>query len=453
MGLILSMDTLRRRREAILLLVGDTIFFYVSLWVTLILRYGRMPSPQTLADYVAPFSLLVLVWLLSFFIAGLYDRHTLLFQTRLPKILLRAQITNIILAAAFFYLIPFFAITPKTNLFIYLFVSSVFILAWRLYGGAIVDTRKRQNALLIGSSAEMHELAHEVNHNDRYALNFVSVIDLDKKDSFDAYRDVLDQVFAKGVSIIVLGGEHQKVVPLLPYLYNLLFSGVRFVELNRSYEAIFDRIPLSILGYKWFLENVDPNSHMLYDILKRAMDIVLSFALGIVSLALYPLVYAAIKLDDRGAVFLRQERVGQHGRTITILKFRTMNGSDKGKWVVDHDPRITRAGEFLRKTRIDELPQLWNVLKGDLSLIGPRPELPELAGLYEKEIPYYNARHLLKPGLSGWGQIHHEKPPHSIEATKEKLSYDLYYLKNRSILLDLEIALKTVRTLLSRSGV
>jgi lipopolysaccharide/colanic/teichoic acid biosynthesis glycosyltransferase len=126
---------------------------------------------------------------------------------------------------------------------------------------------------------------------------------------------------------------------------------------------------------------------------------------------------------------------------------------DEGKQLGQNENKITRVGKFLRVSRIDELPQLWNVLRGDLSLIGPRPEFPKLVELYHEQIPYYNMRHLIKPGLSGWAQVHHDTPPQSIEETKEKLSYDLYYLKNRSIALDLKIALKTIKTLLSRTGI
>jgi lipopolysaccharide/colanic/teichoic acid biosynthesis glycosyltransferase len=117
------------------------------------------------------------------------------------------------------------------------------------------------------------------------------------------------------------------------------------------------------------------------------------------------------------------------------------------------DKRVTRVGAFLRKSRIDELPQLWNVLKGDVSLIGPRPELPDLVHFYNTEIPYYGVRHLIKPGLSGWAQIHHDVPPHSVEETKEKLSYDLFYIKHRSFFLDVKISLQTIKTLLSRTGI
>ena len=144
------------------------------------------------------------------------------------------------------------------------------------------------------------------------------------------------------------------------------------------------------------------------------------------------------------------DRIGKGGKKIKIVKFRSMTEGDG--WV-DNDKKVTRVGNFLRKTSIDELPQLWGVLKGDQSLIGPRPELPELVEKYSKEISYYNIRHLHKPGLSGWAQISQENAPHhttDIESTKEKLSYDLFYIKHHSFVLDLKIALKTIRTLVSR---
>jgi lipopolysaccharide/colanic/teichoic acid biosynthesis glycosyltransferase len=163
-----------------------------------------------------------------------------------------------------------------------------------------------------------------------------------------------------------------------------------------------------------------------------------------------------IKIEDGGKVFIRQERVGQGGRLINILKFRTMSIDDGGEGDLVREKHITRIGNLLRKTRIDELPQLINVLKGDLSLIGPRPELPNLVRLYEKDISFYNVRHLIKPGLSGWAQLYQKDPPKfgtDYNQTKVKLSYDLFYIKNRSFILDIKIALKTVKVLLSKSGV
>lgn len=155
--------------------------------------------------------------------------------------------------------------------------------------------------------------------------------------------------------------------------------------------------------------------------------------------------------------FSIQERVGQNNQPIKMFKFRTMTtANDGGKWGAGNENKVTRVGAFLRKSRIDELPQLWNILFGSISLIGPRPEFAQAVKQYEHDIPYYGVRHLLKPGLSGWAQIYHDEHPHhgvAIEQTKDKLSYDLFYLKNRSLILDIVIALKTIKKLILRVGV
>ena len=187
------------------------------------------------------------------------------------------------------------------------------------------------------------------------------------------------------------------------------------------------------------------------------MDILFGLFFGTISLVFYPFVYIAIKLEDRGPIFITQERVGKNGKIVKIVKFRSMSGNDNGKYGANGTTPhvVTRVGKFIRVSRIDELPQFWNIIKGDISLIGPRPEFPSLVQVYEKEIPYYNARHLVKPGISGWAQIYHENHPHhsaESEETRNKLSYDLYYIKNRSLVLDLKIALRTFQILLKRSG-
>ena len=264
------------------------------------------------------------------------------------------------------------------------------------------------------------------------------------------------EIPTKGISLVVIDMHNQKIETVLPKLYNLLFARVRFLDMHKVYEEVFQRAPLSLVDYKWFLEHVSFSSRLTYDFFKRLMDIVIGFVLGLFSLIFYPFVYMVIKIDDGGEMFVLQRRIGKNNEIIKLLKFRTMNFDDEGKWETGAVNKVTRVGEFLRKTRIDELPQLWNVLQGSISLIGPRPEFPEPVSHYNKNIPYYNIRYLIKPGLSGWAQILHENHPHhgtDIEETAVKLSYDLYYVKNRSIMLDLEIALKTIKTLLSRKGI
>jgi len=449
--------TIRNTKEPLLLFLGDVVLLFVALWVMLFFRYLELPREEIFNAHVVPFSIIIGIWILAFYIAGLYRKQTLLFRSVLPTSLLHAQILNSIIAVCFFYFIPSFRITPKVNLFIYLGVSFLFILVWRLYGHALLGFRKRERALLIGKGEEMRELFDEVNMNRGYSLQFVSSIDPNGDMKGNAELWLVRKIHEAHVSTVVIDLRNERVAAIAPSLYKLIFSGVRFIDMHTVYEDIFDRVPLSLLGYSWFLENVSSSSAYVYDLLKRAMDAFLALILGLLVSPLIPVVFTLIKLDDRGPVFIVQERLGKNNTPIKIRKFRTMKVDSGGMFsaLEGNYERITRAGSFLRKTRIDELPQLWSVFVGDISLIGPRPELPELARLYEKEIPYYNVRHLIKPGLSGWAQIHQQAPPKfglGVDTTKIKLSYDLYYIKNRSLMLDIKIVLRTIKTLLSRSG-
>ena len=442
--------------EAFTLFLGDIALLYATLWITLAFQNTEAADFVGIELHLIPFSIIFIVWLLSFFIAGLYDKHTLLLRKRLPGLILKTQATNSVLAVLFFYFIPIFKITPKTNLFIYLGISFLFILGWRLFIVALGSSARREKAILIGTGAEMRELEYEVNKNPRYHIHFVRTIDVEKINEADFKNEIIGTIYAQGITTIVVDLQNDKVTPLIPHLYNLIFSKIRFVDKYKIYEEVFDREPLSLLGDSWFLENISQAPHLIYDTLKRVMDMIVSFMLGIFSLVFYPFVWLAVKLDDGGALFTYQNRVGQDKKNIRLMKFRTMTANDQGQWSKGVKNEITRVGRFLRKTRIDELPQLWNVLAGDISLIGPRPEFQEPAEAYASHIPYYNIRHLIKPGLSGWAQIYQKEAPHhdvDIEQTRVKLSYDLYYIKNRSVWLDIKIALKTIKTLLSRTGI
>ena len=438
--------------EIFTIFVGDIVLLYSALWVTLTLRYLAVPDVPLFALHALPFSYLFLAWILVFYIASLYEPHTVIFKSKIPAVILNVQAVNSTIAVLFFYLIPAFGITPKTTLFLYLVISFIFVSSWRIFGVQYLGLRKKERAVLIGSGDETRKLYRVVNENPLYPMRFTTWLDLDKIEELDFRDEVLSRINEQGVSLVVVDMKNEKVAPLLPKLYNLIFSHVRFVEQYRVYEDIFDRIPLSLIGYNWFLENVSSRAHFGYDLLKRGMDMTLASILILPSLTLLPFVVLAMKLEDGGTIFYTPKRVGEGNRPFRIYKLRTMSIMDEGKALDANANKITRVGKFLRISRIDELPQLWNVLRGDLSLIGPRPEFPALVDMYHNQIPYYNMRHLIKPGLSGWAQVHHEKPPQTIEETKEKLAYDLYYLKNRSVALDIKIALKTIKTLLSRSG-
>lgn len=446
-----------RTRELFILIIGDAICFSLALWLTLLLRYLEWPTEAQLDAHLGPFLLLSSLWIIVFYIAGLYDKHTVMLKKLLFARIINTQVFNIIVAAVVFLAIPF-GIAPKTNLVIYLFVSIALMMVWRLYLFNFFSPKRLHRALLIADGDEAVELADEINNNDRYNYSFVRIIDeraaLHTPNFEQKLLELIDQ---ESIEVIVAnpGGEH--IERVLPAIFDLAFLKFEFTFLDfyKLYEDTFDRIPMSSLRYEWFINHVSQSQSPVYDLLKRIVDIVGAIVLFVPALLIYPFVILAIKLEDGGPVFYRTDRVGQFNQPIEMIKFRTMTGRDTGEEALQTKHTVTKVGAVLRRTRLDELPQLWNLLKGDLSFIGPRPEMPALVSVYAESIPYYNMRHFLKPGLSGWAQIQHLDAPRQgvdTERTLRKLSYDLHYLRCRSFFLDLEIMLKTLRILIMRSG-
>lgn len=446
------MNTLYKK-EPFLLLLGDLGVFVFSLWLALTLRNGAMPDQETFLENFFPFTIVFVFWVITFFVAGLYDLHTTALRYRLPNIIVGAQIANSLIAVVFFYLIPSLGITPKTILVLEILISLAAIIIWRIYGERLFGRSFREPAILIGAKEEAKLLMAEVNENSHHYLKFVSFIDLEEVPEAHFREAFVREREKCGATTIALDLRNEKLAPIISDLYALMFTNVRFVSVQHLYEEAFARLPLGILDQSWIIEHISLAPRFGYDTLKRLMDIAIALLLLICALPLLPLVFLAIKLEDGGPVFIVQERIGKNMRTIRIVKVRSMKTSDRGKWITENDERHTKVGKWLRKTRIDELPQLWNVLRGDLSLIGPRPDIYDLGKQLADMIFYYNIRSLITPGLSGWAQVNQEKPPQSVEETRRRLEYDLYYIKHRSFLLDLKIALRTLKTLLMRAGV
>ena len=449
--------TLVPKREYAVLLVGDIVIFVLALWLTLTLRYLSFPTPELFRQHLVPFSLLFVVWVLVFFIAGLYGRHSRLFRRKLMGTILYTQAVNIMIAALFFFLIPAFGIAPKTQLLLYLVVSFPLIIVWRVYVFPRLRTLRRMKGVLIAAGADGAALAHEVANDSRFPFSFDYVVDTATAPSHEVIQQACRVAEKDDVSFLVVDFFDQATSAVLPIMYDAAFHKQRFalVDVIDLYQEMFDRVPLSLIRYEWVLRHV--SAGRMYDAVKRIFDTVVGLIMGIISLIVYPFVALAIRIDDGGEVFITQERVGRYQKPIHIIKFRTMSGNDNGVYDVTGKTtlKITRVGKWLRILRIDELPQLWNVVSGELSLVGPRPELPALAAQYSARIPYYNARYLVNPGLTGWAQIRHDRDPHhgaDIAETKTKLSYDLYYLKRRSLLLDLFIMMQTVRIVFTARG-
>ncbi len=241
------------------------------------------------------------------------------------------------------------------------------------------------------------------------------------------------------------------------HILKLKLSGVIVIPLTKFLEKRFDKIPLEFyddLNRLIFLDGFDRIKAKSEQSIKRVFDIVFSLLMLIMISPILILTAIAIKLDSKGPVFFRQKRTGEHSKPFMIFKFRSMYiDAEKfgAKWAEKDDPRITRVGKFIRKTRIDELPQLINILKGEMSFVGPRPERPEFDEMLAKEIPFWMLRYLVKPGLTGWAQINYDYGA-SIEDAREKLKYDLYYIKNFSLYLDLKIIFKTLKVVFFGKG-
>jgi sugar transferase (PEP-CTERM system associated) len=254
--------------------------------------------------------------------------------------------------------------------------------------------------------------------------------------------------------VIVATADRRGTIPM-PELLQLRMQGVKIEDATTYLEKMSGKIEVENLYPSWlvFGEGFHLGSTLL--LARRTLSIFISLVGLIFALPLFPLIVLAIRLDSKGPVFYSQARVGKTGRVFNVVKFRTMRqdaeAANGPQWAGDNDPRVTRVGRFLRSSRLDEIPQLWCVLKGDMAFVGPRPERPEFVEWLSREIPYYGVRHMVRPGLTGWAQVKY-KYGSTVEDAREKLQYDLFYIKNASIGLDLLIVFQTVKTVLLRRG-
>tara|TARA_Y100000031_G_scaffold154996_1_gene204378 strand:+ start:323 stop:1669 length:1347 start_codon:yes stop_codon:yes gene_type:complete len=443
--------------KKLLLLLGDIFILYLSLWLTLVIRYGEGFASARWQQHFWPFTIIYLVWLVVFFIAGLYELALARNNINFYSILFRGLMINISLAVAFFYFIPFFGITPKTNLFLNLAIFTILLIIWRqIYNRLIRASTLINNTLIIGKNKETKQINKIIKRNPQLGYRIVKQI---RPQSIKTPFDLLELATQENIKTIITGVDPHQDTKLVQSLYQCLPLKISFSDLPSFYEKILGKIPISSIGEIWFLENLTESRKNFYEAIKRIFDMLGALIFGIIGLLFYPLIGLIIKLDSPGPVFYKQRRIGQDGQIFFIYKFRTMHATSKDGgsepngpvYAQINDPRNTRLGKFMRKTRLDELPQLWNVLMGQMSFIGPRAERIEFVQQLEKEVSYYQIRHIVKPGLTGWAQVNFRYGA-SIKDSIEKLQFELYYIKHRSFILDLSILLRTIKIILTGGG-
>ncbi len=445
------MNTVAQRIKKIVLCAGDVSLLYFSLWIALAVRYRHLFTAQIFYDHLYPFSVAFALWILILYSAGLYEKElkhrALEFWITAFKAISAATIS----AAILFYLIPSFGITPKTNLALTAFFFFILFAAWR-YGiaRAMRSRRLLHTIICIGSNKEMDDVVRIT--QKRPALGYCVAEIISQPEELAHLKE---KVLHYKAATILYAHNAFPSHNISEALYALVPLGVAIVDLPAFFAHLTGKIPVSIIGAAWFLENLIEREKNAFDAEKRFLDIIGSI-IGIAAcLPFLPFIAAAIRADSKGNIFYTQTRVGKNGAVFKLLKFRTMieNAETDGvKWTARKDARITRVGKFIRGMRIDELPQLWNIVRGDMSFIGPRPERPEFTAGLEQEVPHYRMRLLVRPGLTGWAQVHEPQGGASVKDTLEKLQYDLYYIKNRGLIMDLDIVLKTIPVILGREG-
>jgi exopolysaccharide biosynthesis polyprenyl glycosylphosphotransferase len=321
------------------------------------------------------------------------------------------------------------------------------ILLWRFLGGV------RRRVIILcdkGDWTSLLELVRE--KNSYYKVVGLSgdisrnAVHLNDPALLDSQKSILQHCRELSVHEVLFSREDNLSGAHREELVNLLYNGVTVRDYLHFMEHDFGRVPIEYIGVNWFFRLNTTGDYYLVMALKRQVDILLASIGLILSLPLLFIAAILIKMESLGPVFYPQIRVGEFGRPFRIWKLRSMRTdaeADGPHWAAQNDKRVTRVGRILRKTRIDELPQFWNILRGDMSWIGPRPERPEFIAQLEAAIPFYGQRHRIKPGLTGWAQINYPYGS-SLEDSAHKLSYDLYYLNNLSTLLDIHIFLRTI---------
>jgi len=269
-------------------------------------------------------------------------------------------------------------------------------------------------------------------------------------------QELTDSVLTPDIDAIVIAPDHLPTKLEQQALISYRLAGTPIFSLSDFFESFSFLVPVQEINNDWFIraEGFTMLHSSVAVRVKRTCDICVAFVLLVLTIPLMLVTALTIRMSSQGPALFSQTRVGIEGKPFTLYKFRTMRigaESDGAQWARDNDSRVFPLGHFLRKTRIDELPQCWNILRGEMSIIGPRPERPEFTAMLAKEIPYYDLRNIVKPGLTGWAQVSYPYGA-STEDALRKLQYDLYYIKNYSLLLDLNILLRTVLVMLRRQG-
>ena len=460
------MRSLRFNARTFGLLVAEAVVVFGAIVAAVYLRLGAEDAQFELSLRHGYFKagLATLFCLIAFYLFDLYDFIVMHDRRELVLRLVQALGTAWIALALCFYAFPQLALGRGIYL-IALPVALTLMVSWRvlihLYLG---HPGIGERILIVGAGNQAVEVAREVLDRPDAGYRIVGFVGTDTEligkslinPRVIALTSELDEVVKReGIDrIVVAMGERRGHLPTDELLRLSLAGTVSIEEGVSFYERVTGRVSLNMIRPSWLIFSGRGRQARLSALVRNTVHRLVALAGAVLSLPIVILTAILIKLDSRGPIFYRQERVGKNGQPFMLLKFRSMRvdaETDGPVWASKGDNRATRLGKIIRKVRIDEIPQFWNILKGDMNFVGPRPERPHFVAQLARDIPYYEQRHLIAPGLTGWAQI---KYPYgaSLDDARQKLQYDLYYIKNQSLLLDAIILFETTKIILFGRG-
>ncbi len=459
------MRALRLNRRTFLLIIAEAALVYGAIIAAVYLRVGVEGAPFELVEKHGYWKagMAAFVYLTAFYLFDLYD--VLVMPDRRELVLRLVQALGLAwIALALFYSFPGLMLGRGISLISLPLVLTVMV-GWRVgIHWFLGHPDFGERILIVGSGEQAVEMAREVLNRPDAGYRIVGFVGTDAEllgkslinprvigltEELDAIvkRENIDR-------IVVAMGERRGQLPTDKLLQLSLAGQVNIEEGASFYERLTSRVSLNMLRPSWIIFTGRGRQKKLAEISRNVVHWLVALLGAILSLPILIVTAVLIKLESKGPVFYKQERVGKNGRTFVLTKFRSMRvdaEQDGPVWARKGDDRATRVGRVIRKVRIDEIPQFWNILKGEMSFVGPRPERPHFVAQLAEEIPFYEQRHLIAPGLTGWAQI---KYPYgaSIEDARQKLQYDLYYIKNQSLMLDAIILFETVKIILFGRG-
>lgn len=426
-----------------LIILGDLIAFWISLVIILFVRFGLINYKIELSIHLVPFFCLYLFWVLIFYLFGLYDllkiKPTIPYLSRFIMAISASFIVGIIL----FYFIPIFGISPKTNLIFQIIGFGLISFLFRRIVYILFSKNFIRPIILIGSSDNLNKIDSVISNNPQFGLSIIARVDNFSKAILN-YSKIKNPVF-------IFENIPEKISE--EKIYNLYKNNSEILNVAQVYEKYLQKIPIDYIDQYWLVENINAKESVIYLFMRKIIDIIFSISILIITSPIIFIAIIARLIEDGKPIFIKQKRVGRNGEIFNLYKIRSMvvlspDGSAETTEAIwstgKDDKRITRVGKIIRRLHIDEIPQMINIIKGDITLVGPRPERPEFTSILNKEIPYYSFRHIIKPGFTGWAQIKYKYASTNNES-KEKFEYDLYYIKNKNIFIDIGIILRTIQ--------